>query len=180
MMMTMIQRITFPFVKLKFDRSLTDSVYMLPAKVKMAMHGILCGRLQLLPPCVMLFYPGPMSAYLNEAFVSLKDDLGIEVRSIADVKIDILWQHKDVNDLKQHSNEQLKQICKSYGCTFSNKKKDQLIETVKQWPIIDQSITEMEKFEIFLSTATLSRELLITQGGIIEQRRGSVSNKVDS
>ena len=75
----------------------------------------------------------------------LKDDLGIDVRSVADVKINISWQHKDINDLKQLSNEQLKQIYKSYGSPFSNKKKDQLTDTMKQGPIINQSITEIEK-----------------------------------
>jgi hypothetical protein len=55
----------------------------------------------------------------DQEIVLLKDYLGIEVRSVGDVEIDISWQHKDVNDLKQLSNEQLNQICKSYGLTFS-------------------------------------------------------------
>ena len=75
----------------------------------------------------------------------MKDDLGLAVRNAEDVELDISWKDKSDAELKQLSNEELKMICKSYGRTFSNKKKDELIKTVKEGPVNSQSITEMEK-----------------------------------
>ena len=66
--MATILRITFLFVMLKFDRSLTDIVYVLPAKAKVEKSGSLCGHFQLLPPCAMPFYPGLMRVYLIQNF----------------------------------------------------------------------------------------------------------------
>ena len=38
------------------------------------------------------------------------------------------WQYKDDDKLRRLSNDQFKQICKSYNCTYSNKKKDKLVQ----------------------------------------------------
>jgi len=76
----------------------------------------------------------------------LKFDFGIDVRSEADMEVDVLWQHKDPFDLKKLSNDQLKTICKSYDRAFSNKKNDQLMETVLLGPAMNQSIREVEFF----------------------------------
>jgi hypothetical protein len=75
----------------------------------------------------------------------LKDDLGLAVRNAEDVELDISWKDKSDAELKQLSNDELKKICKSYGRTFSNKKKEDLIKTVQEGPVSSQSITEIEK-----------------------------------
>jgi hypothetical protein len=77
----------------------------------------------------------------------LKHDLGCDVRSEADVEVDVPWQHNHTADLKKLSNDQLKSICKSHGKPFSNKKQDQLGETVLIKPTINQSIAEIEKLK---------------------------------
>ena len=83
---------------------------------------------------------------LTEVEVSLlKEDLGINVKSVDDIEIDISWQYKDASELKKLSNDQLKQICKSYGRTYSNKKKEELVDTVLMGPVMTQTITEVEK-----------------------------------
>jgi hypothetical protein len=81
----------------------------------------------------------------DEEVTLLKTDLGLALRSAEDVEVDISWQNKAESELKQLTNEELKAICRSYGRTFSNKKKDQLIATVKLGPVMTQSITEVEK-----------------------------------
>jgi hypothetical protein len=88
----------------------------------------------------------------------LKNDLGLSIRSIADIGVDISWQHKEAAELKKLSNDQLKQIRKSYGRTFLNKKKDQLVDTVKEGPIMLQSITELEKILKYSFLQPLSQE----------------------
>ena len=103
----------------------------------------------------------------EQEIVLLKDDMGISVRSVANIEFDISWQHTDVNELKQLSNEPLKQICKSYGYTFPNERKDQLIEMVKQGLIMN-SITKIEKNEVFLSRATVTRGSLSTSAWFTE------------
>jgi hypothetical protein len=83
---------------------------------------------------------------LNDSEYSLlKDDLGLSIKSSEDVELDISWMEKSDAELRQLSNERLKEICKSYGRTFSNKRKDELIKTVKEGPVTSQSITEIEK-----------------------------------
>ena len=62
----------------------------------------------------------------------LKNDLGLNIRSEEDVDLDVSWQFKEVNELKKLSNEELKMICRSYGCTYSNKKKDDHVKTVRE------------------------------------------------
>lgn len=47
----------------------------------------------------------------------LKDDLGLDVKSEADVEVDISSQYKDLAALKKLSNGVLKLICKLHGQT---------------------------------------------------------------
>ena len=52
---------------------------------------------------------------LDREYSLLKDDLGLNVRSAEDVELDISWMHRGDAELKQLTNEWLKEICKSYG-----------------------------------------------------------------
>ena len=94
----------------------------------------------------------------DQEITLLKDDLGLTLRSIGDIDVDISWQHKERAELRKLSNEELKKICKSYGRTFSNKKKDELVETVKEGPVVTQSITEVEKIIKYSFLQPLSAE----------------------
>ena len=77
--------------------------------------------------------------------ILLRDDLGLDIKSESETELDKSWQHKTTTELKQLSNDQLKLICKSYGRPFSNKNKDKLVETVQLGPVMNQTITEVEK-----------------------------------
>jgi hypothetical protein len=89
----------------------------------------------------------------------LKNDLGLALRTVDDVDVDISWQHKERSELRKISNEELKKICKSYGRTFSNKKKEELVETVKLGPANSQSMTEVEKILKYSFLQPLSAEV---------------------
>ena len=84
---------------------------------------------------------------LSEAQIGLlKDDLRLSVQS--DKMMLRLISHgsiKKAKKLRILSNHQLKQIYKFYVRTYSNKKKDELVETVKLGPVMSQCITEVEK-----------------------------------
>jgi hypothetical protein len=96
---------------------------------------------------------------LSEDWISLfKDDLGLSLRSVDDIDVDISFQHKERSELRKLSNEELKNICKSYGRTFSNKKKEELVDTVKEGPVVSQSITEVEKIIKYSFLQPLSQE----------------------
>jgi hypothetical protein len=83
---------------------------------------------------------------LNEEHIDLLENgLGLALKDEAEIDADDMWQHTSIEELKTLGNEQLKTICKKYGRPYSNKRKDQLIETIRQGPKEDLSITEAEK-----------------------------------
>ena len=82
----------------------------------------------------------------DNELVFLKENFSIDNKSVADAELDESQQHNETQELRQLSHEQLKQICRSYGRTFSNENKEKLVETVQLGQLIDQSITDAEFF----------------------------------
>jgi hypothetical protein len=46
----------------------------------------------------------------DEQLELLKEKLGLDVKSVADVELDVSWQHMSIADLKKLPNKQLKNI----------------------------------------------------------------------
>jgi len=100
-----------------------------------------------------------MKQMLNEEHIDLLENgLGLALKDEAEIDADDMWQHKSIEELKTLGNEQLKTICKKYGRPYSNKRKDQLIETIRQGPKEDLSITEAEKIIKYSFLQPLSQE----------------------
>ena len=64
----------------------------------------------------------------------LENGLGLAMKDEAEIDADYMWQHKPIKELKALGNEQLKTICKKYGRPYSNKRKEQLIDTIRLGP----------------------------------------------
>lgn len=60
--------------------------------------------------------------------------LGLLMKDEVQMDADDSWQHKPIEELKALTNDQLKTICKTYGQPHSNKKKDQLSDTIRLGP----------------------------------------------
>ena len=60
----------------------------------------------------------------------LENGLGLVLKDEAETDANDMWQHKPVKELKALGNEQLKTICKKYGRPYSNKRKEQSIDTI--------------------------------------------------
>ena len=112
MKMTTNPKTTYQFVTLPSEKYLIDIVFILPK----GQGGDKWRYLRSFTITSMMCHavlPRNEERLSEEEVQLLKNDLGLALRSVEDVEVNISWQHKTKAELRLLTNEELKAICKS-------------------------------------------------------------------